>query len=129
MRRIDRIARVVVILLLLAAWSDGRAADFAPPTTDGWHGWTVEGRDKPLRIFVRMKGGSPTGMRLDNGHCYDNMPAEFNDLGYVTNSKSIAWLKTVVASDTRLRQEALFAIVMHDGDDVLDYFDAIFNAR
>ena len=43
MRHVDRFARMLAIVLLLAAWTDSSAAEFAALADDGWHVWHVQG--------------------------------------------------------------------------------------
>lgn len=134
MRAVDRIARIVAVLLLCVAWSDGQAADFAPPAADGWYSWQVVGAgpsprpagDKLLRIYVRMSDGKTADIRMQTHHCWDGgAPKEFEDLGQIDNAASIAWLKSQVAPRSKITEDALFALAAHDGDEVLAYFDQL----
>ena len=126
MKAVDRIARTIAVLLLFVAWSDSQAADFAPPTADGWYGWQVEGETQLVHLFVKMDDGEVTKLRMQTNHCWDGgVPKEFDDLGQIDNSASIAWLKTLVMPRSRITEDALFALAAHDGDEVFDYFDQL----
>ena len=126
MKTVDRIARIVAVLLLCVAWSDGQATDFAPPAADGWYSWQVEGEADLVRLFVKMKDGSVTRIRMKTHHCWGgDVPKEFEDLGQIDNSASIAWLKTQVAPRSNITEDALFALAAHDGDEVFEYFDQL----
>ena len=132
MRVVDRIARIVAVVLLFITWSDTQAADFAPPSADGWYGWQVQGFEaaqragEPLRIFVRMRDGEAVQIRMQTHHCWDGgVPAEFVNLGEIDNAASFAWLKSQVMPRSKLTDDALFALAAHDGDEVFDFFDQL----
>lgn len=42
MRRVDLVARTLAFCLLIVAWTDSNAAEFAAPGSDGWHVWQIE---------------------------------------------------------------------------------------
>ena len=126
MKTVDRVARIVAVLLLCFAWSEGQAENFAPPAADGWYGGQVEGEVELVRIFVRMKDGSAVRIRMRDHQCWGgDIPSDFVDLGKVDNSASIAWLKKRVSPRSRLTEDALFALAAHDGDEVFEYFDQL----
>lgn len=128
MSTVDRIAPIVALLLLCFAWSDGQAADFAPPTDDGWYSWQVAGAEagQLLRIYVRMRDGRTADIRMQTHHCWDGgAPKDYEDLGRIDNPASIAWLKTQVVPRSNITEDALFALAAHDGDEVFDYFDQL----
>ena len=119
MRFVDRIARALAFVLLIAAWADSGAAEFAAPVDDGWHRWHVEGPQDSVRIYVRIKDGSPTRIRFSNSYCSwtrADEPTEFHDLGIVDNDASVAWLKDQVNADDRVSEDAIAAISAHTGD-------------
>lgn len=119
MRFVDRIARTLAFVLLFAAWADSSAAEFAAPVDDGWHGWQVEGPQDPVRIYVRIKNGSPTRIRFRDDRCtwsQADEPTEFHDLGIVDNDASVAWLSDQVDVDSRVSEDAIAAISAHAGD-------------
>ncbi len=71
MRRVDRIARLLAIVLLIAAWTDSSAAGFAAPTDDGWHVWHVQGAAGGANACCyRWRGSniSTQGCDLDGRH-------------------------------------------------------------
>ena len=130
MKAVDRIARIVAVLLLSVAWSDGQATDFAPPTADGWYGWQVEGDVDLVQLFVKMDGGQAVKIRIQTNHCWDDgTPEEYEDLGQIDNSASIAWLKTLVIPRDKITEDALFALATHDGDEVIEYFDSLISSN
>ena len=128
MKAVDRFARIVAVLLLFVAWSDGQAAEFAPPAADGWYSWQVVGAETGnlLRIYVRMRDGKTADIRMQTHHCWDGgAPQDFEDFGQIDNAASIAWLKTQVAPRSKITEDALYALAAHDGDEVIDYFDQL----
>jgi hypothetical protein len=125
MRFVDRIARALAFVLLIAAWADSGAAEFAAPVDDGWHGWQVEGPQDSVRIYVRIKDGSPTRIQFRNNQLRDNQrctwarddePTEFQDHGIVDNDVSVAWLNDRVDVNDRISEDAIAAISAHAGD-------------
>lgn len=73
MRRIDWLARTLAIGLLIAAWTDSNAQEFAPPNSDGWHVWQVEApQDDAQHCCYRFNDGalSMPGCDLDGGGAY-----------------------------------------------------------
>ncbi len=71
MRHVDRFARMLALVLLFLTWTDGGTAEFAAPTTDGWHVWQVQGsEDGANTCCYRWRNGtsSKQGCDLDGGH-------------------------------------------------------------
>jgi len=116
MRIVDRIARALAFVLLFVAWTDSAAANFPLPTDDGWHAWHVQGTADLVRIYVRIKNGSPTRIRFRGNDCRYDEPTEFQDLGVIDNEVSVAWLSDQVYADGRISEDAIAAISAHAGD-------------
>ena len=119
MRHIDRFARTLAFLLLFLAWTNGGAAEFAAPTGDGWHVWQVRSSlsDREFDdIYVQMKAGKVTDIEIQTSNCYQRNRSPLNELGIVPNSASVAWLKNLLDSNTRVSEGAIAAISVHAGD-------------
>ena len=126
MKAVDRVARIVAVVLLFFAWSDGQAETFEPPSADGWYGWQVEGDVDLVRIFVKMEKGAPMRIRMHDHHCWGgDAPSDFKELGQIDNTRSIEWLKKQVMPRSRITEDALFALAAHDSDEVIEYFDQL----
>jgi len=70
-RHVDRFARMLAIVLLIAAWTDSSAAEFAVPADDGWHVWHVQGATGAANACCyRWRGSniSTQGCDLDGRH-------------------------------------------------------------
>jgi len=120
MRHIDRFARTLAFLLFFLAWTDGGAAEFAAPTADGWHVWQVESSSSSREfddIYVQMKDGSVNKIEIHTSNCYERNRGPLTELGIVSNSASVAWLKTLLDSDTRVSEGAIAALSVHAGDE------------
>ena len=120
MRHIDRFARTLAYLLFFLAWTDGGAAEFAAPSDDGWYVWQVESSSSRRDlddIFVQMKDGVVRKIEIHTSNCYERTRSPITELGIVPNSASVAWLKTLLDSDTRVSEGAIAAISMHAGDE------------
>jgi hypothetical protein len=89
MRQLDRFARILAVVLLVAAWSDGGAAEFTAPTDDGWHAWQVVGSESGTNACCyRWRDGSVSkqGCDLDgrNGNSITLGDCELDSSGQVT---------------------------------------------
>ena len=118
MRHVDRFARMLAFILLFLTWTDGSAAEFAAPTTDGWHVWQVQGSDDDLdlvSIYVRISAGTVAKIRVTTDECPVRILTPLNDLGVIPNAASIAWLIQQVDTGTRISESALAAISAHAG--------------
>jgi hypothetical protein len=71
MQHVDRFARMLALVLLLLTWTDGGAAEFAAPATDGWYVWQVQGSENGASTCCyRWRNGasSKQSCDLDGGH-------------------------------------------------------------
>ena len=89
MQRLDRFARVLAFVLLFSTWTDGSAAEFAAPTSDGWHAWQVVGSDSGTNACCyRWRDGSVSkqGCDLDgrNGNSITLGDCDLDSSGQVT---------------------------------------------
>jgi hypothetical protein len=89
MQRLDRFARVLAFVLLFSAWTDGSAAEFATPTSDGWQAWQVVGSDSGTNACCYRWGNrsvSKQGCDLDghNGNSITLGDCELDSSGQVT---------------------------------------------
>ncbi len=120
MRHVDRFARTLAFLLFFLAWTDGGTAEFAVPTADGWHVWQVESSSSSREfddIYVQMKDGAVSKIEIHTSNCYQRNRSPLNELGIVPNSASVAWLKNLLDSNTRVSEGAIAAISVHAGDE------------
>jgi hypothetical protein len=120
MRHIDRFARTLAFVLLFLTWTDGGAAEFVAPTTDGWHVWQVQGSADDLdlvNIYVWMRAGTVAKIRVTSDECPVRNRTPLNNLGVIPNAASVAWLLQQVDTGTRISESALAAISAHAGDE------------
>ena len=120
MRHVDRIARTLAFVLLFLASTNGGAAEFAAPTDDGWHVWQVKSSSSSREfddIYVRMEDGEVSKIQIQTSNCYQRTRSPLTDMGIVPNSASVAWLKKLLDSDTRVSEGAIAAISVHAGDE------------
>ena len=75
MRFVDRIARALAFVLLIAAWADSGAATVAAPVDDGWHVWHVQGTESGANACCyRWRNGSAKKQGCDlDGHNGDSI--------------------------------------------------------
>jgi hypothetical protein len=120
MRQVERFARMLAFILLFAVWTDTGAAEFAAPTTDGWHVWQVQGSDDDfdlLSIYVQMKAGAVAKIQASTSDCPVKKRSPVNDMGITPNAASVAWLLQQVDAGNRVSESALAAISAHSGDE------------
>ncbi len=120
MRHVDRFARTLAFILLFAVWTDTGAAEFAAPTTDGWHVWQVQGSDDDfdlISIYVQKKDGAVAKIQASTSECPVKKRTPVNDMGVIPNAASVAWLLQQVDADNRVSESALAAISADAGND------------
>lgn len=128
MARLNRIASLMLVVLLLAAGagSEIRAAETLRLDDDGWYTWRVASVSEfyEEQFYVLVKSGEPREIKIIGQWCNswnrsDRRYPEAVDLGLLDADRSIDWFEQYIGSRSDLSSDALAAISMHEGSRAL----------
>lgn len=117
-----------VAMFAAAIASESHSSDLLKLDGDGWYSWQVEGIDD-LQIYARVESGHPTRLIVPAWQCGHRKLPEAQDLGVISASDSVDWLRRFVDADSDINSELLFTIVAHDDDVAYDYIEHLILAE
>ena len=132
---------VLLTIALLGSPSVANASTF--DQADGWFKWRVDSSvnmggsccgnlSGELAIYVRSKNGGPVRIRAFNANCDEGPKEQVTDLGALSMEESDALLLEIVhANDInmKVREEALFWLVLTGSDETFEYVDQLLSSR
>ncbi len=85
-----------------------------------------------LQIYARFSHGKPVQIHVFSSNCPVSSEKEIADLGKVTAAENLTWFRGIIEDrqlGRKLREEALFALVMSGSDAAYDYLDGLLSRR
>ncbi len=111
-----RFIHIVFALALFTAGiaSESRSSDLFQVTSDGWYSWRIAGAGD-LEIHALIESGRPSEFYLPTLQCNRSKVPASTDLGSISATESIAWLRRFVSPRTDVSAEVMAAIAVHPG--------------
>ena len=83
------------------------------------------GPSDEVQIYALVVNGDVTRIHAFSPQCHVESEQQIRDLGVVANGDSVSRLKTYVAPDSSINDDALAAIASHAGDEAFDFFEQL----
>ena len=85
-----------------------------------------------VQVYVNFDNGRPKSIHILSSNCAISTESEIMDHGVVSSSENLAWFRAVIEDKTqrqKVREDALFALVMSQSDAAYDYLNRLLTKR